>query len=149
MKIPGLRSSYETVGGIVFFGGMLDKIRLHAQGKLPADYQNNLGIGSDGRTVRFLRVEYTKLVERVRQGGADEEILQWCFAHGRTPSEEEILIWNAFMTKRGWRDETAPDLERMKQERGFSDRDDIQTFFDFHRGDEDDSSPPTGAITSK
>ena len=34
--IPGLRSPYDTVGGIVQFGRMLDKIRLHAAGKLPA-----------------------------------------------------------------------------------------------------------------
>jgi hypothetical protein len=30
MKIPGLRASRELVGGIVFFGRTLDKIRLHA-----------------------------------------------------------------------------------------------------------------------
>ena len=59
MKIHGLRSSYEKVGGIVFFGRMLDKIRLHAQGKLPADY--NLGNGLDGRCTRFLKVEYPGL----------------------------------------------------------------------------------------
>ncbi|HMJ67222.1 MAG TPA: DUF5069 domain-containing protein [Candidatus Binatia bacterium] len=31
MKVQGLRSSYEKVGGIVFFGRMLDKIRLNAR----------------------------------------------------------------------------------------------------------------------
>jgi hypothetical protein len=69
MKVPGLRSSYEKVGGIVYFGRMLDKIRLHAQGKLPAGYHKNLGIGFDGRCVRFLRVDYQDLVKRVAQGG--------------------------------------------------------------------------------
>ncbi len=77
MKIPGLRSSYKMVGGVVFFGRMLDKIRLHLQGKLPADY--NRGIGFDGRACRFLHVEYEKLVSRVLQGGTDEEILEWCY----------------------------------------------------------------------
>jgi hypothetical protein len=41
MKVPGLRSLYEKVGGIVYFGRMLDKIRLHASGRLPEGY--NLG----------------------------------------------------------------------------------------------------------
>jgi len=34
MKIPGLRSPHEKLGDIVYFGRMLDKIRLHAAGKL-------------------------------------------------------------------------------------------------------------------
>lgn len=38
MKVPGLRSGYEEVGGICFFDRMLDKIRLHAAGQLPTDY---------------------------------------------------------------------------------------------------------------
>jgi len=134
MKVPGLRSSYERVGGIVFFGRMLDKIRLNAQGKLPADY--NLGPGMDGRTARFLQVDYAKITERTLQGGTDEETLEWCFQHGHRPGEEEILVWNAFMSKRGWRDEASEGLAEEKQERGFARRDDIQTFFDFHKADE-------------
>ena len=134
MKVPGLRSSYERVGGIVFFGRMLDKIRLHAQGKLPPDY--NLGPGMDGRCARFLRVAYDRIAERTLQGGTDEEILEWCFQHGRRPGEEDILVWNAFMSKRGWRDEASEGLAVEKRERGFAQRHDIQTFFDFHKADE-------------
>jgi len=135
MKISGLRPSAAQVGGIVFFGRMLDKIRLHAQGKLPADY--NRGLGFDGRVCRFLHIEYPALVERVLAGGGDEEILAWCFAQGQKPSEEEIFIFNAFLAKRGWRDDSSAELEKMKRERGFADRPDIQTFFDFHKADEE------------
>jgi Domain of unknown function (DUF5069) len=134
MKIPGLRSSYEKVGGIVFFGRMLDKIRLHAQGKLPSDY--NRGTGFDGRCVRFLHVDYDAVVKRTLQGGTDDELLEWCFQNGRRPNEEEILVWNAFLTKRGWRDEVSEDLRLFKEKRGFAHRDDIQTFCDFHKADE-------------
>lgn len=67
MKIPGLRSSYEKVGDIVYFGRMLDKIRLHASGRLPEGY--NLGTKGwtwfDPRCTRFLSVEYEALVQRV------------------------------------------------------------------------------------
>ena len=38
-------SGHDTVGGVVFFARMLDKIRLHAAGELPDDY--NLGSGHD------------------------------------------------------------------------------------------------------
>ena len=134
MRILGLRHSAEQVGGIVFFGRMIDKIRLHAQGKLPADY--NRGTGFDGRVCRFLHVEYPVLVGRVLAGGNDEEILAWCFARGRKPSEEKIFIFNSFLTKRGWHDDSSEELEQMKRQRGFAGRDDIQTFFDFHKADE-------------
>lgn len=134
MKIPGLRSSYEKVGGLVYFGRVLDKIRLHAQGKLPADY--NCGTHMDSRCTRFLHIDYSKLVERTLQGGTDEEILEWCFQKGWRPNDEHIHMWNAFMSKRGWRDEASEGLAEEKRERGFAHRDDIQTFFDFHKADE-------------
>lgn len=146
MKIPGLRSSYEKVGGIVFFGRMLDKIRLHAEGKLPPGY--NLGTAKwtwfDARCTRFLGVDYEVLVERTLHGGTDEEVLEWCFEHGRRPSAEDIEIWNEFMMKRGWRDSSSELLAEAKRLRGFAHRDDIQTAFDFHLADESEAEgiPP-------
>ena len=133
------RSAYDQVGGVVYFARMLDKIRIHAAGKLPPDYHENLGKGLDGRCLRFLRVDYPALGERVIQGGTDEEVLAWCFAHGRRPSEEEILVWNSFMRKRGWRDEedgTTAELERYKAGSGLSHRGDILAFFDYYEVDE-------------
>jgi hypothetical protein len=134
MKIPGLRHSSEQTGGIVFFGRMLDKMRLHSQGKLPSDYKR--GTGTDSRVCRFLHVEYSAISERALAGQSDEEILEWCFEHGRRPNDEEILMFNAFLTKRGWRDHQSAELEEMKRNRGFGHRADIQTFFDFHKADE-------------
>jgi hypothetical protein len=134
MKIPGLRHSSELVGGLVFFGRMLDKIRLHAEGKLPAAYKH--GTGTDTRVCRFLQVDYDALAQQVFAGGTDEEILEWCFEHGRRPNDEEIFIFNAFLSKRGWRDNQTEELEQMKRQRGFGHRTEIQTFFDFHKADE-------------
>ena len=131
MKIEGLRSPSVKLGGIVYVVRMLDKIRLHQAGKLPEDYIPNLGGGFDGRACTFLRVAYPDLVEHVAQGGSDEEILEWCFAQGRKPSDEEIEIWNDFMSKRGWNDEMSPRLAMRLKEGGFEDRSDIQTFFAF------------------
>ncbi len=137
MNIPGLRSPHEKLGGICYIGRMLDKIRLQAAGKLPADYLGNLGGGFDERAVNFLWIDYPALVERVKEGGNDEEILEWCQQRGRSPREEEIEVWNEFLRKRGWNDEASPRLAQRKQEGGFGARDDIQTFFDYIDLDED------------
>ncbi len=136
MKEPGLRSPSAKVGGIVHFGRMLDKIPAHARGELPADYQPNLGKGFVRRCVNLLGVDYNRLVERVKQGGTDEEILQWCLNAGRNPSEEEIYVWNEFMRKFGWNDKGSEILKRRKEEAGMSDRAEIETMFGFIDADE-------------
>jgi len=132
----GLRSPCEKVGGLVYFGRMLDKIRSHATGELPPDYQANLGKGFDGSCVRLLEVDYDQLVERAKQGGTDDEILRWCFSMGRQLSEDEIRVWNEFMRKRGWNDEVSETLERRKKEAGMAGRSEIETMFAFIDADE-------------
>jgi len=106
--IPGLRSPFDQIQGIVYFGRMLDKIWLYASGKLPEGWQAARGAnmkGSfDSRCCQFLKIDYAALEAETLKGGSDEELLAWAFAHGRRPSEEEIEVWNAFMTKRGWHD---------------------------------------------
>ena len=134
-KFP-LRSPSEKVGGLFYFGRMLDKIRRHAKAELPSDYHANLGKGFDEKCVKFLRVDYDQLAERVKQGGADEEILKWCFTIGRQPSEDDVYVWNEFMRKRGWNDEVSEIVNRRKAEAGMTDRSDIQTSFQFIDADE-------------
>ncbi|PYJ30596.1 MAG: DUF5069 domain-containing protein [Verrucomicrobia bacterium] len=131
-------SDYVETKGLIYFARMLDKIRLKAAGKLPAGYFTGVEDPShfDARCTRFLGVNYKDLVERALQGGSDEEILEWCFARGRRPNEEEISIWNAFLGKRGWRDEASEELAESKNEAGFGERDDIQTWLDLHDAEE-------------
>ncbi|HEY4257754.1 MAG TPA: DUF5069 domain-containing protein [Candidatus Udaeobacter sp.] len=131
-----LRSPSEKIGGLFYFGRMLDKIRLHAKDELHSDYHANLGKGFDEKCVKFLRVNYDHLVERVKKSGTDDEILEWCFSVGRRPSESDIYVWNEFMRKRGWNDEVSEILKRRKQEAGISDRSDIETSFQFIDADE-------------
>jgi len=110
---------------------MFDKIRLHAQGKLPEDYQANLGKGFDARALTFLDIDYPSLTERVKQGGADSDFLDWIYQRGRHPTDAEIEVWNEFMRKRGWHDDGTPILQRRLKELGCEDRTDIQTSFDY------------------
>jgi gluconokinase len=136
MSELGIRSPSAKVGGIVYFGRMLDKIRLHHKSELPADYQSNLGRGFDEFCTKFLHVQYHDVVRRVREGGTDEEVLWWCFDKGWRPSETEIYVWNEFMRKRGWNDEIAETLDRRKKEASMADRTEIDTMFAFIDADE-------------
>jgi hypothetical protein len=132
--IPGLRSPFDQVRGIVYFGRMLDKIRLYAEGKLPEAWQAERGTdmkGSfDGRCCRFLHIEYAALEAETLNGGSDEEVLAWAFAHGREPDEQEIEVWNGFMTKRGWRDAGTHRLNERLVEIGLPPGT-VQTMFEF------------------
>ena len=128
------RSPKTLVGGLAHLGRLIDKIRLRHAGHIQ-DY-NYLTVGFDKYLLEFLNVNGQELEQRVLQGGTDEEILQWCFRQGRRPGEEEIEIWNGFMVAYGWRDRSTAELSEVKRKRGFGDRDDIQSWFDFHRADE-------------
>lgn len=137
--IPGLRSPSEQVKGLVYFGRMLDKIRLFASGKLPEGWHAARGAemkGSfDARCCRFLGIDYKAIEKETLKGGNDEELLAWAFRHGRQPSEEEIEIWNAFMSKRGWRDSGTQRLNERLAEIGLPPGT-VQTMFEFIDVDE-------------
>jgi len=137
--VPGLRSPYEKVGRLVYFGRMLDKIRLHATGKLLPEYQTNLGDAqpkfNDGRCCRFLGIEYRAVVARTLQGGTDEQILDWAHSHGTARTDEECVVWNRFMTKAGWRDDRSARLQQLVVEYGLAGKP-IETVFDLFDYDE-------------
>ena len=137
MKVPGLRSPHDKVGGLVYFGRMLDKIRLHQRSELPAEFQSNLGEGFDKACVQFLGVPYADIVGHVKGGASDEEALAWCRTRGRQFTEQDAVVWNEFMRKRGWNDVASERLAQRKAESGFSSRDEIQTFFDYIDADEE------------
>lgn len=133
MSFP-FRSPRAKVGGICIFGRILDKIRYNAkEDGLPEGYHLGIIPGSrtfDDRVCAFLGISYEALTLRTLSGGSDDEVLHWCFSQGNSPDPEQIEVWNAFMEKRGWRDEASEGLGKRKAEAGFADRDDIQTFFD-------------------
>jgi len=136
MRVENLRSPYDKVRGLYNFGRMLDKIRLRTGGKLPPDYVLNCGAHNDAKTCAFLRIDYEALVQRVLESSNDEEIADWCFSQGKKPTNEEIEVWNEYMRKVGWRDQTSKRIQQRKIESGFADRDDIQTSFDYIELDE-------------
>jgi gluconokinase len=138
-SVPGLRSPYEKVGRLVYFGRMLDKIRLHAAGKLPKDYHGNLGDSQpntfDSRCCRFLGLAYADLKKRTLQGGTDEEVLSWAHTQGEGRADDECAGWNSFIRKIGWRDERSVTLQQRVREYGLQGKP-IETFFDLVDYDE-------------
>lgn len=133
--IPGLRSPFDQVNGLVYFGRMLDKMRLAAAGKLPEGWQAARGTSMKGsfdwRTCLFLKIDYAALeVETLKGDKTDLELLEWTFQHGRRPDEQEIEVWNAFMTKRGWRDAGSQRLNERLAEIGLPPGT-VQTMFEF------------------
>src|SRR3954469_23922623 len=122
MKLEGIAGCYKKTYGLFYFARMGWKIRLHAQGKLPQDYHEMLGQGFDGRTCRYLRVRYEDLRAEVLAGNSDTEVLDWCFAKGRPLTPEEVLIYNSFMSKRGWHDDESDGfIPEMIQQYGLKD----------------------------
>ncbi len=137
MKYP--RSAFDRTCGLLYFARMTDKIRLHAAGELGPDYHQNLGEGFDGRICRWLRISYADLRDRVLAGATDEELFAWATTTGRAPTEEDILFWNKYASKAGWRDEdigSTAKLEEFKAASGLTHRTDIVTFFHYYEVDE-------------
>lgn len=131
MNIP--RSPYDQVHGLVYFGRLLDKIRLHAAGKLPEAYVANLGHQEkfDGTCLRFLGVSFNDLEKVVVAGATDDEAWEWCTKNGKPHTEEEAMIWNRYMTQCGWQDSMTETLKSRLRQIGKEDRSDIQTLFEY------------------
>ncbi|RRJ94623.1 DUF5069 domain-containing protein [Opitutaceae bacterium TAV4] len=129
-------SDHVETFGIVYFARMVDKIRLHAAGLLPASFHGHLGFADptsfDSRFCRFWELDYEQVKARTLQGGTAEEIFTDLFRDRKPPNQEQIFVWNLFLLKRGWRDSGSDGLRAEKAEEGFADRGDIQTYVDLH-----------------
>src|SRR5215218_4077419 len=98
MKIEGIQGCYEKTRGLFYFARMCSKIRLHAADRLPESYHDMLGHGFDGRTCRYLFVSYEDVKTQVLSGKPNEEVLDWCFASCGHLTDEQVLIYNSFMS---------------------------------------------------
>ena len=135
-------SPYKSIKGLVYFPRMLDKIRLHAAGTLPAAHAEHLGVNFDGRCLNLLGVTYDDVKKRVAAGDSDEAILDWCLQNGRKPTAEDIETWSGFMMKRGWRDDASERVAFRLKEAGMESRDrEVATMFDFIDIDEGRTPP--------
>jgi hypothetical protein len=93
-----LRSPRETLGGYVILPRLIDKVRLHAQGKLPAEYIGNLlkpGLTLDGRFLVFTGLDAEELRRAILAAKTDREVLAWVEQHAKPHTETEKRQWIA------------------------------------------------------
>lgn len=130
-RVEGLRSPYDkNLGGLHHLGRMLDKIRLKQANALPEDYHRNYGlsVGLDGNLCGFLSVTFEDVEARVKEGGSDEEIVEWVLARGLRPNRIQATVWNEFVRKLGWNDRYATFVTKIKGESGMADHPACTTF---------------------
>lgn len=129
-------SAYVETKGLRYFPRMLSKIRLLAAGSLREDFHEMIGQGLDGRLCNYLRVDYAALREQTLATDNDDAILDWVQEHGRGLNETDILLWNHYVTKLGWRDQVSESLANRKKSSGLEGRDEIDTMIEYFEYDE-------------
>ena len=129
-------SPRDEINGYVYFARLCSKIRLHASGDLDPEFEPNMGKAMDLWACQFLQVNYTDLQKVVLDGANDEDALAWCWENGNTPKDYELEWWNSFMRNRGFRDDFSDKLTFRKEEAGWQNRDEIQSFFDYLDADD-------------
>lgn len=135
-KIIYPRSPHEMMSDWVYLPRFVDKIRLHQGGKLHADYQENFTRGFDGAWLKAAGLSAEKFLEVVKNSLTDGEVADWVAKNVRK-SEADKAAFRDFVLNRGRDDEAGKArLKMRKEEAGFAQRDDIQTFVDFIDADE-------------
>jgi len=93
---PRLRSPREMLGGYIILPRLIDKVRLHAEGKLPPEYVQNLlvpGLTLDGRFLTFTGLDAETLREAILSVKTDKEIHAWVERHALARTPEERMKW--------------------------------------------------------
>jgi hypothetical protein len=131
------RSPRETMAGWAHLPRYIDKIRLHLAGKLPPDYQENLGKGFDGLWLQAAGLTHEQMVEQVRRSITDGEICDWVRRTARKSASDQATHLEAMLNYPGPDDTAMRERLRLRKEQsGLADRDDIQRFVDYIDADE-------------
>ena len=135
-KIIYPRSPRETMAGWVYLPRFIDKIRLHAAGKLHADYVENFTKGFDEAWLKAAGVQAEAFSRIVTDTLTDGEVYDWVLKNVQK-SESEKAAFNQFVLNRGGdTDELKARLRLRKEQSGLAGREDIRTFVDYIDADE-------------
>src|SRR3954471_13405170 len=122
------RSGRDLVGGVVFLGRTIDKMRAHLNGTA-GEYNSHRGLSN--RVFSLFGVTAEQFEQAVRENPTDEGVLQWLQEHGKRPSQQEIEAHNQAVLSAGPQDEQGIARLRANLERlGFGDRTDVKTHID-------------------
>ena len=131
------RSPRETMDGWSHLPRYIDKIRLHLAGKLPADYQENLGKGFDGMWLKYAGVTHDQMLGVVKNSVTDGEVCDWVRKNVKKPPAEKAAHARDILSRpKADNAEAVARLKMRKEQSGFAHRDDIQTFVDYIDADE-------------
>lgn len=107
-----LRSPRDTLGGYVILPRLIDKVRLHATGRLPPEYFPQL-LGGEGtldwRFLTFTGLDPEALRDAILAAPDDAAVLAWVERHATAHTDAEKRAWaQAIATYR-------PDPERARR----------------------------------
>jgi hypothetical protein len=131
------RSPRETMCGWLYLPRFLDKIRLHAAGRLHTDYQQNFGTrGFDAQWLKAAGLDAATFISFVKGTVTDGQVADWIRANVKRPAEQKAF--NDWLVQHGTEDD--PDLrarlKMRKEQSGLAHRDDLRTFVDYIDADE-------------
>lgn len=110
--VPALRSPRQTLGGYVILPRLIDKVRLHARGELPADYFPQL-LGGDGtldrRFLAFAGLDAEALRAAILAAADDAAVLAWIERHAAPHTDADKRAWAETI------DAYRPDPERAQR----------------------------------
>jgi hypothetical protein len=131
------RSPREMMDGWMHLPRYIDKIRLHLAGKLPADYQPNLGQGFDGMWARAAGVTHAQMVAVVQSSITDGEVCDWVRLNVQKSATEKRAHGEEMLAYPPASDAAAQArFQQRKQEFGLAHRDEIRCFVDLIDADE-------------
>ena len=127
------RSGREKLGGVMFLGRAIDKMRAHINGTV-GDYNSHRGMSN--RVFELFGVTAEQFEEAVRQNPTDGDVLDWLQQHGRKPSQAEIEQFNATLQDLAPNEEMQPRFRAALERMGHGHRTDVRTWLDMQDLDE-------------
>jgi len=91
-----LRSPYEKLGRYILLPRIIDKVRLHAQGLLPAAYRGNFlkgGFTLDGQFLSWTGLDGNQLREAILILESDDAVLAWVESESVKKAEKDHEQW--------------------------------------------------------
>ena len=120
------RSGRVRLGGYVHLSRLLDKARASLAGKI-GEYRYNGPL--DQNFFKFTGISHEALLEEVKLGRSDSEMIAWVRAHTpRLPSE--VQAWSLWMSTHGPGGAGGHEWFGELLKANAADRDDVQGFFD-------------------
>jgi Domain of unknown function (DUF5069) len=120
------RSPRVTLGGYVILPRMLDKGRAQVAGKA-GEYHFNCPL--DQRFVSFAGLNADDILQLLREGKSDSEVLAWVRKHSKR-ADFEIASWTKFQLQRSPSENESRESFSGAVQALAPERDDVQTYFD-------------------